>query len=143
MREETLLMKTYTTVQGDMWDMIAYKQLGSVSLTDRLMWANRQYLDLYTFPAGITLQIPELETDSTVEGLPPWKRGRSKSDAVQTSPPPVQAQDRQSSAAPTAQEIAAMVRAAVAGALASMPQPSSITNEEIDRITEEVTDELS
>ena len=40
MREETLLMKTYTTVQGDMWDMIAYKQLGSVALTDRLMWAN-------------------------------------------------------------------------------------------------------
>ena len=25
-------MKTYTTVQGDMWDMIAHKALGSTAL---------------------------------------------------------------------------------------------------------------
>ena len=30
-------MKIYTTVQGDMWDMIAHKTLGSTALTDRLM----------------------------------------------------------------------------------------------------------
>ncbi len=66
--------KTYITAQGDMWDMIAYKQLGSVALTDRLMWANQRYLSFYTFPAGIVLQIPEIRGESTVEGLPPWKR---------------------------------------------------------------------
>ena len=37
-------MKTYTTVQGDMWDMIAYRTLGSISLTDKLMMANRKYM---------------------------------------------------------------------------------------------------
>ena len=30
------MQKTYTTVQGDMWDSIAYKQLGSTSYTDQL-----------------------------------------------------------------------------------------------------------
>ena len=67
-------MKTYTTVQGDMWDGIAHKTLGSVALTDRLMWANRRYLGFYTFPAGIVLNVPEVERNSSVEGLPPWKK---------------------------------------------------------------------
>lgn len=67
-------MKTYTTVQGDMWDMIAYKTLGSISLTDKLMMANRQYLDFYTFPAGIELTIPDIRNEEPIEGLPPWKQ---------------------------------------------------------------------
>ena len=66
-------MKTYTTLQGDMWDMIAYKTLGSISLTDKLMMANRQYLGFYTFPAGIVLALPEVGNESNIEGLPPWK----------------------------------------------------------------------
>lgn len=70
-------MKTYTTVQGDMWDMIAYKALGSVYFTDRLMMANRRYLDLYTFPAGIVLTLPEVENESNIEGLPPWKQNKA------------------------------------------------------------------
>ncbi len=67
-------MKTYTTVQGDMWDMIAYKALGSTALTDRLMMANRRYLDFYTFPAGIVLTVPEIEREPASEGMPPWKK---------------------------------------------------------------------
>ncbi len=69
--------KTYTTVQGDMWDSIAYKALGSVTLTDKLMMANRQYLHLYTFPAGVVLDIPEIKAEAAAEGLPPWKQGGS------------------------------------------------------------------
>ena len=67
-------MKTYTTVQGDMWDGIAHKTLGSVALTDRIMWANRRYLGFYIFPAGIMLNVPEAERKSAVEGMPPWKK---------------------------------------------------------------------
>ncbi len=67
-------MKTYTTSQGDMWDMIAHKTLGSISLTDKLMMANRRYLSFYTFPAGIVLTLPEVRSESPMEGLPPWKR---------------------------------------------------------------------
>lgn len=68
-------MKTYTTVQGDMWDMIAYRTLGSISLTDKLMMANRKYLGFYTFPAGIILAVPEIERKPMTEGMPPWKAG--------------------------------------------------------------------
>ena len=66
-------MKTYKTVQGDMWDSIAYKKLGSTDYTDRLMELNTAYRNYYTFPAGILLTLPELEYK--VSGnLPPWKR---------------------------------------------------------------------
>lgn len=68
-------MRTYTTVQGDLWDSIAYRQLGSTSHTDKLMNANLQYLDVYVFPAGVVLNLPEI-TENGVEStnLPPWKR---------------------------------------------------------------------
>ena len=48
-------MKTYTTVQGDMWDAISYKAFGDVSYTDKIMSLNHKYYDMYIFPAGITL----------------------------------------------------------------------------------------
>lgn len=69
-------MKTYTTSQGDMWDMIAHKTLGSISLTDKLMMANRRYLSFYTFPAGIVLTLPEVKNESSIESLPPWKQDK-------------------------------------------------------------------
>lgn len=43
-------MATYTTKSGDMWDSIAYKQLGSMSYADRLINANLQHKDTYLFP---------------------------------------------------------------------------------------------
>ncbi len=67
------MSKTYITAQGDMWDSIAYSQLGSVHYTDRLMKLNRWYLGYYIFPAGITLILPELEKNIN-NTLPPWKR---------------------------------------------------------------------
>jgi phage tail protein X len=66
-------MKTYTTVQGDMWDMIAYKQLGSTSYTDRLMTLNSKYIDTYIFPAGVVLTLPDIQADEPTS-LPPWKK---------------------------------------------------------------------
>lgn len=65
--------KTYKTVQGDMWDAIAFRELGSVDYTGRLMQINSQYLDYYVFPAGIVLALPEIEAE-TSPALPPWKR---------------------------------------------------------------------
>lgn len=67
-------MKTYTTKQGDMWDAIAHAQLGSTNYTDRLIRANLRYRTAYTFPAGIVLVLPEVETASAESALPPWKR---------------------------------------------------------------------
>lgn len=70
------MVKTYRTVQGDMWDSIAYAQLGSTSHTDKLINANLQYRDYYIFPAGITLVLPEVE-ETAAFSLPPWKRGKT------------------------------------------------------------------
>ena len=66
-------MKTYTTVQGDMWDSIAYNQMGDVNYTDALMNLNTQYRNYCVFPAGITLVLPE-KKENVSDSLPPWKR---------------------------------------------------------------------
>lgn len=66
-------MSTYTTIQGDMWDMIAYKTLGDVNYTDKLINLNMAYKDTYVFPAGVVLTLPEKQADVSV-ALPPWKR---------------------------------------------------------------------
>ena len=66
-------MRTYTTVQGDMWDSIAYTQFGSEAYTDKLMNLNQQYRDYYTFPAGIVLTLPDPVVPAS-ETLPPWKQ---------------------------------------------------------------------
>lgn len=68
------MTKTYTTISGDMWDKIAYEQMGSVLYTDELMKANVKYAALVVFPAGVVLTIPAVEDKENME-LPPWKRG--------------------------------------------------------------------
>ena len=65
---------TYITVSGDMWDKIAYEEMGSSLHVDKLMKANLAYLHYFVFPAGIVLTIPALEEEE-VEELPLWKRG--------------------------------------------------------------------
>lgn len=67
------MSRTYITVQGDMWDSIAYSQLGDVAYTDKLMNLNMAYRDYYIFPAGILLTLPDIVED-TSDVLPPWKR---------------------------------------------------------------------
>lgn len=67
------MSKTYTTVQGDMWDSIAHSQLGDVAHTDKLMNANLRYREYYTFPAGVVLTLPEIQK-SVGGSLPPWKQ---------------------------------------------------------------------
>ena len=66
--------KTYTTISGDMWDQIAYKQMGSVLYTDKLMKANAEYAAIVVFRAGVVITIPQVEDRQNTE-LPPWKRG--------------------------------------------------------------------
>lgn len=66
-------MKTYTTVQGDMWDTIAYTQLGDEAYTDKLINLNQQYREFYTFPAGIVLNLPDAD-EPAGDALPPWKQ---------------------------------------------------------------------
>ena len=68
------MRNTYTTISGDMWDKIAYEQMGSVLHTDKLIKANARHAATFVFPAGVVLTIPEVEDNVDME-LPPWKRG--------------------------------------------------------------------
>lgn len=67
------MSKTYTTMQGDMWDGIAYRLFGDCAIAPQIMALNPQYLEHYIFPQGIVLQLPD--PDLTVsDPLPPWKQ---------------------------------------------------------------------
>lgn len=66
--------KTYRTIQGDMWDKIAFEQMGSVLYTDQLIKANAEHAATVIFPAGVVLTIPAAEDAADIQ-LPPWKRG--------------------------------------------------------------------
>ena len=65
--------RTYTTISGDVWDMIAKEQLGGERYTSLLMQANPEYLNTVVFSAGVSLVLPEVTTPIP-ESLPPWRR---------------------------------------------------------------------
>lgn len=65
--------RTYTTISGDVWDMIAKEQLGGERYTSLLMQANPEHLNTVVFSAGLSLVLPEVTTPIP-ESLPPWRR---------------------------------------------------------------------
>lgn len=67
-------MTTYTTRQGDTWDMISYRLTGSPEQIILLMQANSKYTETFIFPAGVVLDVPELNSIIDYDTLPPWKR---------------------------------------------------------------------
>lgn len=65
---------TYTTIQGDMWDTIAYRLWGNEMLSHHLLASNPSYRNMVIFPSGITLTVPSLSTELTTKAVdPPWK----------------------------------------------------------------------
>lgn len=67
-------MKTYTTTQGETWDYIALKELGSEMYMHLLLKANPNHAKIGIFSAGIVLNIPDIpESEIIAESLPPWK----------------------------------------------------------------------
>lgn len=65
--------KSYTTIQGDMWDLIAYKVYGHERYMSTLIEANQAHQDVAVFPAGVTLTCPDVGIE-TAAALPPWRR---------------------------------------------------------------------
>ena len=66
-------LKTYITIQGDMWDMIAYKVYGKEAYVSKLLEANEDLREITVFPAGVTITCPEADPE-TSKILPPWWR---------------------------------------------------------------------
>lgn len=64
---------TYTTKQGDAWDLIAFRVYGDVKYTGWLMQNNFPHLDIFVFDAGVVLQTPELPESEQLAGAPVWR----------------------------------------------------------------------
>ena len=67
-------MRSYRTVQGDTWDLIAlkvYPELGGEKFTSVLMDANPEHVETVIFSAGVELSIPEVSVPVS-RRLPPW-----------------------------------------------------------------------
>ena len=53
-------MNIYKTIQGDTWDLIAYKLFGNEKYMENLIIANWEFLDVLVFSSGTTLIVPDL-----------------------------------------------------------------------------------
>lgn len=70
-------MASYTTIQGDTWDAIAYRLWGREHLMDLLLAANPEHADVILFRAGVVLAVPEIDLSGQigpVTELPPWMK---------------------------------------------------------------------
>lgn len=64
-------MRTYTTVQGDTWDLMAYNLYGSEKHMSILIRANWPLADILVFPSGVILNVPD-RTPDMPSNLPFW-----------------------------------------------------------------------
>lgn len=64
---------TYTTVQGDTWDMIAFKVWGDEKKVAQLLTANPSLQGVFIFEAGVALVVPDI-VQVKKEPVPPWQR---------------------------------------------------------------------
>ena len=62
---------TYMTKSGEMFDLIAYKTLGSCDYTEKLLKVNRTKLQTLKFKAGESLNLPDVSQEK-ISKLPPW-----------------------------------------------------------------------
>ncbi len=67
---------TYTTVQGDTWDAIAYRLWQRETLMHLLLEANPDYGDLLVFGPDVKLSVPQIAVPAKIPDLPPWMNGR-------------------------------------------------------------------
>ena len=64
---------TYTTVQGDCWDLLAYRFYGDEKYMRYLIEANWPLIDVLVFSAGTEIVIPDLPEDVD-EDAPFWRQ---------------------------------------------------------------------
>ncbi|NBJ81610.1 phage tail protein [bacterium 1XD42-94] len=74
------MAKTYTTIQGETWDEIAYKVYGGEEYAAFLMANNYRYLDILVFSAGTVLNTPGIPWYEDSDELPPWRTGAEDED---------------------------------------------------------------
>lgn len=69
-------MNTYTTTQGDTWDIVSYRVYGGEEgYMGDLLAANPEHISTVFFPAGVVLAVPAITPRPPVANLPPWHNG--------------------------------------------------------------------
>lgn len=69
---------TYTTIQGDTWDLIAYKLYGSEKYMKNLIEANWPLLEVLVFSSGTVINVPDIPEDSNTDA-PFWRSNKDDS----------------------------------------------------------------
>lgn len=72
------MSKTYTTIQGDTWDLIAYKLYGSEKYMKNLIEANWPLLEVLVFSSGTVINVPDIPEDSD-DDAPFWRSNTDNS----------------------------------------------------------------
>ena len=72
------MSKTYTTIQGDTWDLIEYKLYGSEKYMKNLIEANWPLLEVLVFSSGTVINVPDIPEDSD-EDAPFWRSNNDNS----------------------------------------------------------------
>jgi phage tail protein X len=67
------MSKVYKTIQGDTWDIIAYKVYQRESCMTYLLAANPAYIETAIFGAGVEITCPDIPAEAS-NILPPWRR---------------------------------------------------------------------
>lgn len=65
------MAKSYITISGDTWDVIAKEVYGSELHVSFLMENNQEHLGYFVFPEGITLKIEDMPEKKGP--LPDWR----------------------------------------------------------------------
>ena len=69
------MARNYTTIQGDTWDIVSFKNYGSEKYIDLLIEQNYLHRQTVFFPAGVLLAIPDVDIKTQdSRDLPPWRR---------------------------------------------------------------------
>lgn len=75
------MAKTYTTIQGDTWDLIAYKVYGEEKYMRYLIEANWPLIDTLVFSAGTVVKVPDLPEEPD-EDAPFWRQDADGEDSA-------------------------------------------------------------
>lgn len=65
-------MSTYTTIQGDTWDLISFRVFGEEKYMRYLIEANWDLADVLSFSSGAKISVPELPEEAD-EDAPFWR----------------------------------------------------------------------
>lgn len=75
------MARTYTTLQGDTWDLIAYKLYGAEKYMKHLIEANWPMLDVLIFSSGTVLAVPDLPEEAD-EDTPFWRSDTDEEEEI-------------------------------------------------------------